>query len=55
MGYYNRKHNSTNPMLDDWVQACYTLAKSSHLISKEDEKTLMEIARKVSSQSKYSY
>jgi hypothetical protein len=55
MGYYNEKQQSSNPMLDDYVQACYTLAKCNHLLSNEDEQTIMEIARKVQSQSKYKY
>lgn len=42
-------------MLDEWVQACYTLAKSNHLLSNDDEKEVMKIARKVLASSKRSY
>jgi len=55
MGYYNDKQNSTNPMLDNYVRACHTLARTNHLISKEDEETIMKIAKKVMAQSKFQY
>ena len=55
MGYYNDKQKSSNPMLDNYVHACYTLAKCQHLLSNEDEETLMRIARKLKPQSKYNY
>jgi hypothetical protein len=55
MGYYNDKQNSGNPMLDEYVTACYTLAKCNHLLSNEDEEVIMKIAKKVLTQSKYQY
>ena len=53
MGYYNNRQNSTNPMLDNWCNACLTLMKSNHLLSSEDEETIMNIAKKLSHQTRY--
>jgi len=48
----NRKMKSTDPMLDDWVEGCKNITWNKHLLSVEDEETIMKIANKLKHRSK---